>query len=315
LESALGNSVLIGQGEAIAEIRVLTDENTSLVLPIRAGIHTAEWAWDRPDLLGRIAHRRAPIVRDFPIESGAYAAHVYRATLPLGRTVNVRELEIVSLSGQATLVVDRFSLADSGAQRATDLRMRDFLAGSRHYREVWRSENVVVFENPTALPRAWVVDGLTVLPPEAIRGLLLGEAPPTGEPFDPRRRALVEPAVAERLPSNLSGRGEVHVGGYAPGRIEMEVSADSAAFVVVSETYYPGWRLSLDGAAAPLHRANHSLMGFAVPPGRHTAELWYDPRVFLLGLLTTAAAIIVGLLSVPRLVRALGPGVDSQREQ
>ncbi|MCC6957387.1 MAG: YfhO family protein, partial [Anaerolineales bacterium] len=57
------------------------------------------------------------------------------------------------------------------------------------------------------------------------------------------------------------------------------------------EVWYPGWTARLDGAPAPLARANYLFQAVPVPAGQHTLELRYRPLSFYGG----AALSLAGL--------------------
>jgi len=60
----------------------------------------------------------------------------------------------------------------------------------------------------------------------------------------------------------------------------------------LSDTYYPGWRVSVDGAQAPLMRVNHTLRGVFLPEGTHEVVFFFAPRVLYLGLASTVIALL-----------------------
>ena len=55
--SFLSNAVDVADRSVVGVVAVWNGER-STALPIRAGDHTAEWAYDRPDVRGRVAHQR-----------------------------------------------------------------------------------------------------------------------------------------------------------------------------------------------------------------------------------------------------------------
>ncbi|HEV2126176.1 MAG TPA: hypothetical protein VGW38_25755, partial [Chloroflexota bacterium] len=60
LISSLSNSTKTPQDAVVGWVRVWEEERL-VEIPIQAGIHTAEWALDRPDIAGTVAHRRARV--------------------------------------------------------------------------------------------------------------------------------------------------------------------------------------------------------------------------------------------------------------
>lgn len=119
--------------------------------------------------------------------------------------------------------------------------------------------------------------------------------------FDPAHTAIVENGPT------LSGSGthtlEVHA--YGPNRAEFSVNTTETGLLILSDTYYPGWKAFVDGKPTPLYQTNAIFRGVIVPQGRHHIALRYAPRPWRWGLSTALAAwaIILALLSSPVLQR------------
>ena len=69
-----------------------------------------------------------------------------------------------------------------------------------------------------------------------------------------------------QLPDDM----EAAVKEIGDGRFVVNVRSASGGFLVLSETYYPGWTARIDGTPSPVRRADYSLQGVAVAPGPHT---------------------------------------------
>ena len=52
----------------------------------------------------------------------------------------------------------------------------------------------------------------------------------------------------------------------------------------------------MDGVPTPIHRANISVRGIALPKGHHTVRFTYDPSIFFRGLQITVVALSALLL-------------------
>jgi uncharacterized membrane protein YfhO len=75
--------------------------------------------------------------------------------------------------------------------------------------------------------------------------------------------------------------------------LQVRVSAQRSSLLVLSETFYPAWRAYVDGRPAHIYRANYLFRAVAVPSGDHLVELRYESAAFQLGLLISAATLIV----------------------
>ncbi len=173
---------------------------------------------------------------------------------------------------------------------------------------VYQDSDWKVYENPNGLPRAWLVHE-TVREPDLDRcATLLGNAD-----FDPRRTAVTETRVAVEPPAAPADE-PVRVSGWQANRIEMQVRAQTRALLVVSETYYPGWKATINGKPVDILRADGALRGVLVPPGESRVVMSYAPlTVYSGGAVTLAAFAIVGAgLSVFR--RELRSGAADEDE-
>jgi len=148
-----------------------------------------------------------------------------------------------------------------------------------------------VYENPSVLPRFFLVNRTAKARSEKEAIALL-----RARGFDPKQVAIVESDV--RVPENMppAAQKPVQVVEYGPARVVLAVDSAEAAFLVTSEAYYPGWRAFVDGAEGPLILTNVAFRGLAVPPGRHTVEMRFEPAILRYGAWLSLAG--AGLLIV-----------------
>ncbi len=123
-----------------------------------------------------------------------------------------------------------------------------------------------------ALPRAYAVSRVTRLPDD--RAVIAAVANPG---LDPRRDAFTaEDGSAGEYPGSASCR--VRWIEDAPDRLRLEASCDSPAFLVIADTWFPGWSATLDGRPCRIHRVQHMLRGLVLPAGDHRLRLFYEPE-------------------------------------
>jgi hypothetical protein len=163
-------------------------------------------------------------------------------------------------------------------------------------------------ENRAALPRAWVAyDWTPASTPEQSLALLKAQ-----RRQDDMRRPVIEHA------NPPAGRGAA-APDPAPARftedsderVELSLDAKRAGYVVLSDTYYPGWQATVDGRPAEIQPADVAFRAVAVPAGRHTVAFEYRPRSVQVGAglsLAALAAIAAGLLLTRR---RRGPAADN----
>lgn len=110
--------------------------------------------------------------------------------------------------------------------------------------------------------------------------------------FDPLQEAVIHAAGA----STETGGGRVaQVLRDAPAEAAVDVEADAPAWLIRTTRFDPAWQVRIDGAPAPLARADYLLQAVQVPPGRHRIEWEFRPGR---GPLCVAAAGRVGWLAL-----------------
>lgn len=78
--------------------------------------------------------------------------------------------------------------------------------------------------------------------------------------------------------------------------LAVAVQAPVAGFLLLADTFYPGWTAVVDGASAPIYRANVSVRAVPVPMGRHEVVFTYDSPEFRYGRYVSTMAIALLLM-------------------
>jgi hypothetical protein len=272
-------------GTSVGFVEVGFGEGITRTFELCAGEHTAEGLYG-PD----VAHAQATIGGHFWAgqpegndyvtrqrwqEPAVPSAVVVRATLPEGELV-VRGLSLIderSGSFQALILSDqgRFRLAHSG--------------------------DVKIYENLDVLPRAFLVHSAVAADDdEAALALMRDEA------FDPAEEVVLS-ADEGTLPGLEPVQGSEFTGvtHYAPERVEIEVRAESPAYLVLTDAWYPGWEATVDGELVPIQRADLLFRAVAVDAGTHRVAFTFRPA----SLRTGAVVSLVGLIGLVVVVVAL----------
>ena len=69
------------------------------------------------------------------------------------------------------------------------------------------------------------------------------------------------------------------------------MSAPARGFLYLADQYFPGWRATVNGAPAPILRANYAFRAVEVPAGTSTVEFRYRPVSVLIGAAITAITL------------------------
>jgi hypothetical protein len=149
---------------------------------------------------------------------------------------------------------------------------------------------IAVVELRDALPRAYVAWRWKVAPePEQALRLALSSGFEAGAEVVLDREPF-ETAGGTRDVSLPPAAGTVDHAAWKTAGASFELALERPGVLVVTDTWFPGWRAEVDGAPAPLLVANGYQRGVALGPGRHRVELAYRPASFTIGLAVSCAA-------------------------
>jgi len=86
-----------------------------------------------------------------------------------------------------------------------------------------------------------------------------------------------------------------------PGIINLRVNSDEPRWMVIRESWMPGWHARIDGNEVPVACADYLFMGIPIPEGEHTIELIYLTPGLLDGALVSGiswAILLIVLVSL-----------------
>ena len=132
-----------------------------------------------------------------------------------------------------------------------------------------------VYENPRALPRVLFVDGARPADFDAIN--TSGVWP---EGFDPRREVLLAPAALPGGPvaaTEGAAPGRASITLYENTRVDVDVEAERAGWLVLNDVWHRWWRVEVDGMPANLERADVLFRAVRLEPGRHRVSFTFHP--------------------------------------
>lgn len=286
LEGAAGAS----QGEVVAEIALRAGGVDVAVLPVRAGIHTAEvFMANDPARRAKVMHARPEAwdtweERDWDGNSmtGAHFRGVFElkeALLFDTVTVRYRHGEgVLAVTGILYLPERRWEIAEEIRDRFTPV-FRDPRNG------------IIIYENRKALPRAFLADSVVVAgSAQQARELLLDGA------LDLSRTVIIEEAPPPSVlghEGRETGVGDAEIIRYSPNRVEIRVRARRACMLFLSDTYYPGWEATVDGTETKIYKADYAFRGVFVPAGEHDVVMRFRPRSVMIGGAVSLLALIM----------------------
>jgi hypothetical protein len=297
LLGSLTRSERLPHGEPVAEIIVSGGGVEPVSLVVRAGQHIAEAAYDEgPD---RVAHAKPAVgVRWEPRDPAGrvYPRDIYLADLALPSTMLVEQIEVRTLAPEGGL-----RLAGLGLYERESSVVRSVLTSHRSkYRVAFVGDTSIVYENTAAQPRAFLAPRALAIPPDDWSLVRLVE-----DGRDPRTAVLLERPTVEQPTTLLNGAPlapaeSAEIVRYEPDRAVVRVRTLEPRYLVLSDTYFPGWQATVDGQRVEIERANYLFRAVLVPPGDHIVEWRYLPPSLIWGGMVTVLALATMLVLASR---------------
>lgn len=148
-----------------------------------------------------------------------------------------------------------------------------------------------VFENKKALPRILLADNYKIFfNKNEFENIFFNHS------FNPAKTILLEERPMGFDENKTGKQSNVRLISYLQNEINIDVNTDANKLLFLSDTYYPGWKASVDGKEAKIYRADYAFRAIVVPKGHHLVKFSYDPLSFRIGYSITLLSI--GLLII-----------------
>jgi uncharacterized membrane protein YfhO len=148
-----------------------------------------------------------------------------------------------------------------------------------------------VYENTKALPKAVVVPNAEVMARDKMLERFKASA------FEPTKTVFLESAIAGAPTGNGAASGTTsNFKRPNPNEITLQAHTDNTAYLVLNEAYYPGWKCYVDGQETAVVRADYAFQAVVLGPGTHQVRFVFEPRMFTIGWILSALAVVVCLV-------------------
>jgi hypothetical protein len=137
------------------------------------------------------------------------------------------------------------------------------------------------------LPRAYLVGDADFAPYPYIVKKFFDPA------FDASKKVLLSNPVQWNRADNFDGR--VLSLDHTPNRVTLKTRQNGEGFLVLLDSYFPGWTVTVDGKTGRIYRGNFFYRAVKLGPGEHTVEFTFQPVGFKLGWMTSIATGVLTL--------------------
>lgn len=152
---------------------------------------------------------------------------------------------------------------------------------------VWSDRSWTIYEYKHALPRAVLTHSiLRAATPQETLDYLYNTA-----------LSLQDTVVVDSLFPEFSSvadtNDQVTITAYTPERVVLQAVSLHPRVLVLTDTYVPGWKATVNGAETPVYRVNYALRGVILPAGEHTVTFFYDPASWRVSLFLAGTGIVL----------------------
>jgi len=326
LVSHLEGATELPAGAPAAKVTLTFAGGSQDTFTLKAGEDTAEGSYPAN---GQAAHPQAAIGVTWPYEAEGVD---YITIHALPSLQPITHITVTALLPTGQFVLRGVSLIHGPTTTSRSV----LLSTEGHYRQV-HSGDVKVYENLDVLPRAYIVHRLKIAstPEEAIAVMKRPQFDSRAEAvyvlsndndngvqsllrqgqtkvWTPVMRATYYSQTAEKsllwqgqtkvwtpiTRGKASPQDTAAIVSYTPERVEITTHLNSPGWLVLTDTYYPGWQAWIDGQPVKIRPVNILFRAVETPQGRHTVVFAFKPESFWWGAIissVTLLAVILGL--------------------
>jgi hypothetical protein len=180
------------------------------------------------------------------------------------------------------------------------------IAGDQRFAPLYNDGGIAVFENKAALPRAFAVpvSGAEVIPDAGNQVRRVSDSS-----FDPVHHVVVGATPAQT--AGVTGAAEeadtVDIINTGINDLSLRARNSQPSILVLSQTYYPGWKAYLDGNSTDVFPVDAALTGIAMPAGKHDIQFRFQPASFRIGVAISLVSLLIAAALIWRGMVRRGP--------
>ncbi|MDP2649423.1 MAG: YfhO family protein [bacterium] len=147
----------------------------------------------------------------------------------------------------------------------------------------WQSGPWQIYESKEALPRIFLASDYVVRKNDQIIDAIFDQN------INLSKTVILEENPVDFKPSD--GPSEIKIKNYSPNKIDIFTKSTQNKLLFISDNYFEGWNVFIDGKKSKIYRANYTFRAVPVLAGDHNVVFEYKPRSFYYGLYISGATI------------------------
>jgi hypothetical protein len=156
-------------------------------------------------------------------------------------------------------------------------------------KEVFRDKSTVIYQNPNYKERFYFISQVITVPNSSEMANLIDK-----NDFDPTNNAII---IDQNIKSKDFNIGNITVNSYQANSINLTTNNSGDGFLVIADSFNPGWNAYIDNNPTSIFEVNGALRGIQIPKGKHQIKMSYWPKSFDIGLKTSIICLSILLFS------------------
>ena len=155
------------------------------------------------------------------------------------------------------------------------------------YKLIWQKTPWQIYENTQVLPRIFLASSYAV---ENDKDKIVRKI--FDDKFNLRGKIILEEDLFPKITLVKDDAAKVEIKKYTPNEIVLQTVASTNMLLFLSDNYYTGWKVSVDGETGKIYRADYSFRAVPILKGNHSVRFSYNPDSFKLGLWISAISLL-----------------------
>ena len=114
----------------------------------------------------------------------------------------------------------------------------------------------------------------------------------------PKQGVVVVEGIDSAESCSAEGEAAIQINKETPQSVSVTIDAEKSGWLLMADTWYPGWVATVDGSPVNIYKADYLLRAIPVESGQHDVEFYYQPESFMIGLAITAVGWAIILLFI-----------------
>jgi hypothetical protein len=152
-------------------------------------------------------------------------------------------------------------------------------------KDLLKENTIKLYKYQNALSRGFLVKDFNVVkdPKEILSAM-------SKKNFDPRKKVFLEeepkwPVTVSHLYKDSRLAKHVEFISESNNRLKLLVRTKEKGFFVLSDTYFLGWKVFINGKEGKIYRANYNFRAIPLNAGEYEIQFFYNPIVFKIGIM------------------------------